>query len=199
MSRKLAGELIAETFGTFILVLLGVGVVVNVGLAPRMASAAGWNWLTICIGWCFAVVAAVYAVGGISGGHLNPAVTLAMAIRRGFPWHKVVPYWIAQLAGAFIGAVVLYWIFRDGLISTGLPNVWTGGPGSTFSRTWWGDPVARQAVGSYSILLVRPCCCGEFWQPLTPATWESDPIWVRCSSVSPSWLSVFPWEARAGS
>ncbi len=152
MKNKLLGELVAETFGTAILVLLGVGGVVNVGLAPRMASAAGWNWLTICFGWCFAVVVAVYVVGGVSGGHLNPAVTFAMAVKRGFPWSKVIPFWVAQTIGAFLGAVVLFLVYRDGLVAAGFPNVWTGGPGSVFSQAWWGDTAVRTAVGSYSIL-----------------------------------------------
>jgi glycerol uptake facilitator protein len=149
--KSLFGEMLAEVFGTFILVLLGVGGVINVGLAPRMASAGGWNWLTITFGWCMAVVVAVYAVGGVSGGHLNPAVTLAMAIKRGFPWSKVIPFWVAQLIGAFLGAVGLFLVYRDGLVSANLPNVWTGGPGSIFSQAFWGDMAARTAVGSYSI------------------------------------------------
>ncbi len=150
--NKLLGELVAETFGTAILVLLGVGAVINVGLAPRMASAAGWNWLTINFGWCFAVVVAVYVVGGVSGGHLNPAVTLAMAVKRDFPWSKVIPFWVAQTIGAFLGAAVLFLVYQDGLVAAGLPNVWTGGPGSVFSQAWWGDTAVRHAVGSYSIL-----------------------------------------------
>ena len=83
-------ELIAEVFGTFVLILLGDGVVANVGLAPRVAS-AGYNWNTITFGWAFAVVVAVYTVGGVSGAHINPAVTFALALKRGFPWAKVVP------------------------------------------------------------------------------------------------------------
>jgi glycerol uptake facilitator protein len=150
--NNLMQELVAEAFGTFILVLLGVGVVTNVGLAPRMASAGGWNWLTICFGWCFAVVVAVYTVGGVSGGHLNPAVTLAMAVKRGFPWAKVPAFWTAQLIGAFLGAAGVYLVFRDGLVAASLPNVWTGGPGSVFAQAFWGDTAARTATGSYSIL-----------------------------------------------
>src|ERR687884_1403360 len=96
-SKGLVGEVVAEIFGTFILVLLGVGVVANVGLAPRMGSPATFNWLTINLGWCFAVVVAVYTGGGVSGAHLNPAVTLAMAVKRGFPSSKVAPFWIAPL------------------------------------------------------------------------------------------------------
>jgi glycerol uptake facilitator protein len=149
--NKLAGEFVAEVFGTFILVLLGVGVVANVGLAPRTAPAS-YDWLLICIGWCFAVVIAVYAVAGVSGAHLNPAVTLAMAVKRGFPWNKVLPFWAAQMIGAFLGALGVYLSYRDGLIAAGLPNVFTTGPGSVFSTTYWGAEVARQSVGSYSIL-----------------------------------------------
>jgi Na+-translocating ferredoxin:NAD+ oxidoreductase RnfD subunit len=76
----LFGELIGEVFGTFILILLGDGVVANVGLAPRLA-AGGYNWNTITIGWAMAVIIAVYVSGGVSGAHLNPAVTLAMAVK----------------------------------------------------------------------------------------------------------------------
>jgi glycerol uptake facilitator protein len=151
-SKGLLGEVVAEIFGTFILVLLGVGVVANVGLAPRMGSPAAFNWLTINIGWCFAVVVAVYTVGRVSGAHLNPAVTLAMALRRGFPWGKVIPVWVAQLIGAFLGAVGVYLVYSDGLVAAGLPNVFTTGPGSTFAQTYWGADAARQATGSYSIL-----------------------------------------------
>ena len=124
----------------------------NVGLAPRMGSPAAFNWLTINIGWCFAVVVAVYTVGRVSGAHLNPAVTLAMALRRGFPWDKVIPFWIAQMIGAFLGAVGVYLVYSDGLVAAGLPNVFTTGPGSTFAQTYWGADAARQAMGSYSIL-----------------------------------------------
>jgi glycerol uptake facilitator protein len=74
----LFGELLAEFFGTFILILLGDGVVAGVGLAPRLAS-QGYDWNTIAWGWAFAVVVAVYVAGGVTGAHINPAVTIAMA------------------------------------------------------------------------------------------------------------------------
>ena len=149
--KGLVGEFIAETFGTFILVLLGVGVVANVGLAPRTAPAS-YDWLLINIGWCFAVVVAVYAVAGVSGAHINPAVTLTMAVKRGFPWSKVLPYWSAQMLGAFLGAVGVYLAYRDGLVTAGLPNVFTTGPGALFDQAYWGADVAREAVGSYSVM-----------------------------------------------
>src|SRR5512135_2383122 len=116
--KSLTGELIGEIFGTFILILLGDGVVANVGLAPRTASST-YNWNTIVIGWAFAVIVAVYVSAGVSGAHLNPAVTLGLAVKRGFPWAKVVPYWIAQIIGAFLGALGVYLTYRDGLVSAG--------------------------------------------------------------------------------
>ena len=146
----LTGELIAEVFGTFILILLGDGVVANVGLAPRLAAPA-YNWNTIAFGWGFAVVIAVYVAGGVTGAHINPAVTMAMAVKRGFPWGKVAPYILAQLVGAFLGAFAVYLIYRDGLVSAGMPNVWSTGPGAIFDQSFWGGEGAA-SVGSYSIL-----------------------------------------------
>jgi len=151
MKRKgLMGELIAETFGIFILILLGDGVVANVGLAPRLAAPA-YNWNTIAFGWAFAVVIAVYVAGGVTGAHINPAVTVAMAAKRGFPWGKVVPYILAQLVGAFLGAFAVYLIYRDGLVSAGMPNVWSTGPGAIFDTSFWGG-VGGTSVGSYSMV-----------------------------------------------
>jgi glycerol uptake facilitator protein len=150
MNKKgLTGALIAEVFGTFILILLGVGVVANVGLAPRTAAST-YNWNTIAIGWCFAVIIAVYVTGGVSA-HLNPAVTLAMAAKRGFPWANVVPYIIAQMIGAFLGAFAVYLVYREGMIAAGLPNIYTSGAGSVFEAAYWGDSAPRTALGSYSL------------------------------------------------
>jgi glycerol uptake facilitator protein len=131
------GELIGEVLGTFILILLGDGVVANVGLAPRLA-AEGYDWVTITFGWAMAVVVAVYVTGGVSGAHLNPAVTLALAVKRDFPMGKVLPYWIAQIIGCFLGALGVYLCYRDGLVATGMPNVWCTGPGGVFASTFWG-------------------------------------------------------------
>ncbi|HSK65344.1 MAG TPA: aquaporin, partial [Anaerolineales bacterium] len=131
------GPLIGEVFGTFILILLGDGVVANVGLAPRLAAGA-YNWNTITIGWAFAVIIAVYVSGGVSGAHLNPAVTVALAAKRGFPWGNVLPFILAQMVGAFLGALAVYLVYRDGLVAAGMPNVWSTGPGSVFANAFWG-------------------------------------------------------------
>jgi glycerol uptake facilitator protein len=149
--KSLTSELIGELVGTFILVLLGDGVVANVGLAPRSTNPVFYNWNTIAIGWCFAVIMAAYVAGGVSGAHLNPAVTLGLAMKRGFPWPKVLPYMIAQVAGGFLGALGVYLVYRDGLVAAGLPNVWTTGPGSIFDRAFFGAPGVT-AVSSYSML-----------------------------------------------
>jgi glycerol uptake facilitator protein len=150
--KGLMAALIGEVFGTFILILLGDGVVANVGLAPRLASGA-YNWNTIVFGWCFAVIVAVFVSAGVSGAHLNPAVTLGLAVKRGFAWAKVVPYILAQMVGAFLGALAVYLVYRDGLVSAGMPNVWSTGPGSVFGQAYWGGIGSGAAAsGSYSFL-----------------------------------------------
>lgn len=149
MKNGLIGQLIGEVFGTFILILLGDGVVANVGLAPRLASVA-YNWNTITLGWAMAVVVAVYVTAGVSGAHINPAVTLALAVKRNFPWGKVFPYWIAQIFGAFLGALGVYLVYREGLIAAGLPNVWCTGPGSVFGQAFWGG-TGIGSIGAYSL------------------------------------------------
>jgi glycerol uptake facilitator protein len=145
------GALIGEVFGTFILILLGDGVVANVGLAPRLGAAA-YNWNTITIGWAFAVIVAVYVSAGVSGAHLNPAVTVALAFKRDFPWSKVLPYIAAQMVGAFLGALGVYLVYMDGLRGAGMPNVWCTGPGSVFGQAFWGTAAGAgvASAGGYS-------------------------------------------------
>jgi glycerol uptake facilitator protein len=143
-------EFIGEVFGTFILILLGDGVVANVGLAPRLAGNA-YNWNTITIGWAFAVVVAVYVSGGVSGAHINPAVTLALAFKRDFPWKKVLPYIIAQMIGAFLGAAAVYLVYRDGLVAAGMPNVWSTGPGAVFQESFFQSAQAS-STGGYTMV-----------------------------------------------
>lgn len=99
---------VAEFLGTFFLILIGGGVVAGVVLKGSKAQNAGWN--TIVVTWGLAVTFAIYAFGGISGAHINPAVTLGFAFVGEFPWQKVPYYIIAQTLGAFTGAV-LVWIY----------------------------------------------------------------------------------------
>lgn len=101
---------IAELIGTLLLVLLGDGAVANVVLGKSKAQNSGW--MVIATGWAFAVVIPVYAVGRISGAHLNPAVTIGLASVGKFPWADVPMYVAAQFIGAFLGAVLLFIHFR---------------------------------------------------------------------------------------
>jgi len=96
----------AEFLGTLILILLGDGVVAGAVLKGTKSENAGW--LAIVTGWGLAVVLAIYAVGSISGAHINPAVTLALAWSGNFDWNLVPGYCLAQLLGAFTGAVLVY-------------------------------------------------------------------------------------------
>ena len=97
---------LAETIGTAILIILGDGVVAGVLLARSKAQNAGW--IVITLGWGLAVAIAVYAVASISGAHLNPAVTLAVAINGGITWAETLPYFAGEFLGAFIGAVIVW-------------------------------------------------------------------------------------------
>lgn len=97
---------IAEFVGTLILILLGDGVVAGVLLRESKAENSGW--IVITFGWGLAVAMAVYSVGRISGAHINPAVTVGLASTGAFPWVDVAPYIIAQMLGAFTGAVLVF-------------------------------------------------------------------------------------------
>ncbi|HWI75135.1 MAG TPA: MIP/aquaporin family protein [Baekduia sp.] len=119
----LPGELAAEFLGTFILIMFGTGSVAMAvsalnqsGRGTEIFQAAG-DWLLIAWGWGLAVALGVYVAGGVTGAHLNPAVTLANALRRGFPWRKVLPYSAAQLVGAFVGAAVVYLNYKNAIDS----------------------------------------------------------------------------------
>ncbi len=107
-------ELAAEFFGTFILIVFGNGIVAMVVLFGHgvPGEIVNGGYTNITLGWGLAVTMGVYVAGRISGAHINPAVTLAVAFFRGFPWRKVVPYWIAQTLGAFVAAAVVYWNYR---------------------------------------------------------------------------------------
>ena len=111
MLQGTAREVAAEFLGTFVLIVFGAGVVAQVVLSSGTAG----GYLSINLGWGLAVTMGVYAAGGVSGGHINPAVTVALAVHRRFPWKKVLPYCAGQLAGAFIASVVVYAVYYDAL------------------------------------------------------------------------------------
>lgn len=97
---------IGETIGTAVLILLGVGVCAAVTLKGSKAKDAGW--LVVSFGWGFAVLTGAYLASGVSGAHLNPAVTIGLAIEGGTSWSDVPLYLGSQLLGAMIGAALVW-------------------------------------------------------------------------------------------
>ena len=97
---------LAELIGTMLLIILGDGVVANVVLNRTKGQNSGW--IVITVGWAVAVAMAVYAVGRLSGAHLNPAVTIGLAATGSFSWAEVPSYVAAQMIGAFLGAVIVW-------------------------------------------------------------------------------------------
>ena len=131
--------LLAEAIGTMILVLLGDGVVANVLLARSKGQNAGW--IVIATGWGIAVAMAVYAVGRISGAHLNPAVTVGLASVGSFAWGDVPGYIAAQMVGAFAGAVLVWAAYLPHWGVTSDPNAKLG----VFAT----GPAIRQTVPNF--------------------------------------------------
>lgn len=111
LASPLAREMAAEFLGTFILIMFGAGVVAQVVLSGGTAG----NYLSINLGWGLGVTMAIYVAGGISGAHLNPAVSVALAVHRKFAWSKVLPYSIAQLSGAFAASAVVFTVYHEAL------------------------------------------------------------------------------------
>ncbi|MFI7058386.1 MIP/aquaporin family protein [Streptosporangium canum] len=106
-ARGLLGEMAAEFAGTMILILFGVGVVAQV------AAAGIGDHDSIAWAWGLGVTLGVYVAARISGAHLNPAVTVALAVFKGFSWRKVLPYSLAQTAGAFVAALLVRWNYAE--------------------------------------------------------------------------------------
>lgn len=101
---------LGEVLGTFMLMVLGNGVNANVSLNKTYGNNSGW--LVISLGWGIAVFVGVFMTASISGAHINPAVTLGLAIAGKFSWSKVPMYIAAQMIGAFLGAFVTYLQYR---------------------------------------------------------------------------------------
>lgn len=134
MPATLIYEIAAEFLGTLILLMLGGGVVAMVQLfgtgAPGEIVNGGYTNITL--GWGLAVMMGVAVSGRVSGAHLNPAVTLSVAIFRGFSWGKVLPYMAAQLAGAFCGAAIVFFNYRPAFLKQDPGLDHTAGVFSTF-------------------------------------------------------------------
>src|SRR6478736_8323364 len=113
----LIGELSGEFLGTMILILFGCGVVAQVVAGGALTTPPGGlgNHDSIAWAWGLGVTLGVYVAARLSGAHLNPAVTVALAAFRGFPWSKVAPYFLAQTAGAFVAALLVRWNYTEAL------------------------------------------------------------------------------------
>jgi glycerol uptake facilitator len=183
--RGLIGDLWAEFFGCFILISFGDGVVAMLwALSGSGRSSAGplqssGDWLLITWGWCLAVAFAVYVSGGISGAHINPAITLGAAIRKNLPWNRVPAYWVAQVLGCFVGAALVFLVYNNAInhfdqvnhIVKGAPaSVATYSTFATFPapyfHTVWG-PLIDQIVGTFFLALFVWAVTDEFNQPVS--------------------------------
>jgi len=177
------GEYVAEFLGTALLIALGDGVVAMAvaalnqsGRGTQIFQASG-DWLLITWGWGFAVTFAVYAVGGVTGAHINPAVTVSLALRRGFPWAKVPGYIGAQMLGAFAGAALVYAVYKGAIdsyehanhITRGDPNsVPTYSIFATFPAKYlanWVGPFVDQVVGTALLVGFVFAVTDEYNQP----------------------------------
>jgi glycerol uptake facilitator protein len=181
--RTTWGELLSELLGTFVLICFGDGVVAMAVAALNQSGrgtdifAASGDWLIIGWGWGLAVAFAVYVAGGISGAHINPAVTLAFAARRGFPWRKVPGYIAAQVVGAFLGALLVYIVYKGAVdsyerahdITRGDPDsVTTFSIFATFPAKYlgsWFGPFIDQVVGTAFLVAFVFAVVDELNQP----------------------------------
>ena len=105
--ETLPGECVAEIIGTALLIIFGAGVV-----AALVLTGASFGQWEISIVWGMGVALAIYVTGGVSGAHINPAVTIALTLFKGFERHKVLPYIASQMIGAFIGAALVYTMYQ---------------------------------------------------------------------------------------
>lgn len=112
---------LAEIIGTAILILFGGGVVANVVLNKTKGKASGW--IVITWGWGIGVFTAVFTMGQFSGAHINPAVTVGLAVAGSFDWNQVVPFILAQTLGAFIGASLVWLAYKEHFAQTEDPGV----------------------------------------------------------------------------
>src|ERR1700716_1352775 len=166
---SLLAELTAEFLGTFVLILLGTGVVAMVVLFPTQTpgEVIHGGYTNITLGWGLGVTMGIYVAGKISGAHLNPAVTIALAAFRGFPWARVLPYCLVQIAGAFVAAALVFWNYHLAFLKADPLLDHTAGIFTTFPA-FPDAPVAGlldQVIGTGLLLLLIFAITDERNQP----------------------------------
>nr|XP_033775470.1 aquaporin-9 [Geotrypetes seraphini] len=127
LKNSLTKEVLAEFFATSLLIVFGCGCVAQAVLSR---GAAG-NIVSISAGFAMAVTMAVYVAGGVSGGHVNPAVSFAMCLMGKLPWRKLPFYILAQLLGAIAGSAVVFGVYHDALMEYTGGELTTSGPNAT--------------------------------------------------------------------
>ena len=162
--------MLAEFLGTMVLILFGTGVVAMVVLFGHglPAEVVNGGYTNITLGWGLAVTMGIYVAGKTSGAHLNPAVTITLAAFRGFPWVKVIPYCIAQIAGAFVAAALVFWNYHPAFLKADPGLDHTAGVFTTFPA--FADmPSAGfldQAIGTALLLMLIFAITDERNQPV---------------------------------
>jgi len=141
----LSQRAVAEVLGTAVLVLIGPGsVVATLTLAGKAIPAVtGADLLGISFAFAFAIAAMVYAIGKVSGCHINPAVTFALAVTKRFPWREVPVYWAAQVLGAVLGALGIWAVFGHSAITLGMGMTHFNPHGST-----WASAIFSEGIGT---------------------------------------------------
>jgi glycerol uptake facilitator protein len=141
----LSQRAVAEVLGTALLVLVGPGsVVATLVLAGKAVPAiSGADLLGISFAFGFIIAAMVYAIGKVSGCHINPAVTFALAVTKRVPWREVPVYWGAQFVGAVIGALAIWGLFAH----TGI-NLGMGQTSFNEHTTSWGQAIFAEGLGT---------------------------------------------------
>ncbi|HMM42728.1 MAG TPA: MIP/aquaporin family protein, partial [Thermomicrobiales bacterium] len=153
-----AAKLWAEFVGTAILILLGDGVVANTLFGSRLGSPeaapfSGYNWNTITLGWGFAVVMAVYVAGGITGAHINPAVTAAAMARGTLDLTTGVLYWVVQVAGGFVGGFLVWVLYKADFDGQGWKNVFYTAPGIHYGDATF-NQYFSEFIGTFMLVLL---------------------------------------------
>src|SRR5213595_2887924 len=149
--HSLSQRAVAETLGTALLVLVGPGsVVATLVLAGKSVPAvSGADLLGISFAFGLIIVALVYTIGKVSGCHINPAVTFALAATKRFPWREVPSYWAAQVAGGLAGAFAMWGSFGTRAVDLGYGF---GVVHFDHSATSWGSAMLIEAIGTAILL-----------------------------------------------